>query len=212
MEEGQLTIIEKEKKGKGTLKWILISVGCVAVIGLIVGLFYYFSTSQGDYKLEQTQNAITRILPRNEMYVATAIIEDYTTEKHEESFFGLFPETHTCAQMLRQKVSYKIDLSKLEYELTDEHHIIVKMPQPEYTASTQASPFISDDENYWKDEMPSTDKMKAKVEKKIRERFDTKENRQKASLYAQEAILHMLNMLDFEVEFVNDLEKTDAEG
>lgn len=210
MEGRDLTIIEKEAKKRGKSKWTFISIGCVAIIGLIVGLYWYYKSSNDELQLEQTQNAITRILPRNEMYVATAVIEDYTTEKRDESFFGFTIESHTCAQILRQKVSYKIDLSKLEYELTGEKHILVKMPQPEYTASTQALPFISDDEGYWKEEMPSTDKMKAKVEKKIRERFDTKENRQKASLYAQEAILHMLSMLDFEVEFVNDLENSDA--
>lgn len=157
--------------------------------------------------LQNTPAEIMKVMPKGEMYVATAIIEDYTTMQRTEYHLSLFPEKHSCVQILRQKVSFIVDLDKVEYTPLDNRTVQVRIPRLEYTASTQESPFISDDEAYWKETLVSNYSLKQKVELQIRSKFDTTENRKKATRYAQEAITHILNQLGLEPVFVGWDEK-----
>ena len=180
--------------------------GILAIIVLaIVLLSKCMHTNDDTISIEPTPNEIRQIMPQNELYVATALIEDYTTLQQTEYHFGVFPEEHSCVQILRQKVSYKLDLSKVEYTPRDNHIIEVRMPELAYTASTQASQFISDNESYWSEAQPSTNELRHKVEQQIRTQFDTPENRQKAILFAQEAITHILTQLGYQPEFINTI-------
>lgn len=160
------------------------------------------SQDNNEVILQNTPAEIMKIMPKGEMYVATAIIEDYTTVQQTEYHLSLFPEKHSCVQILRQKVSFTIDLNKVEYIMLDDGKVQVRIPRLEYTASTQESPFISDDEAYWKETLISNYSLKQKVELQIRAQFDTTENRNKATRYAQEAITHILNQLGLEPIFV----------
>ena len=171
----------------------LILLGILAIIVLaIVLLSKCMRTNDDTISIEATPNEIRQIMPQNELYVATALIEDFTTLQQTEFHFGIIPEEHSCVQILQQKVSYKLDLSKVEYTPKEKHIMEVRMPELAYTASTQASQFISDDESYWIEALPSTNELRHKVEQQIRTQFDTPENRQKALLFAQEAITHIL--------------------
>lgn len=184
--------------------------GVVACVIILV--LFLWKGRNDELPLEPTGNSILQIMPRNEMYVATAVIEDFTTRQQTEYHMGIFPEKHSCVQTLRQKVSYRIDLSKVKYEIEETtsqpgsnkpRTVLVTMVLPEYTASTIGSSFISDDEGYWKEAMPSNNDMKKQVERQIRELFDTQQNREKALIYAEEAISHILMQLGYQAEFSN---------
>ena len=87
----------------------------------------------------------------------------------------------------------------------------VRMPELEYVASTQSSQFISDDESYWKEALPSITPLKTKVEQQIRTQFDTLENRQKAILFAKEAITHILAQIGYQPIFTESITPTNKE-
>lgn len=161
-----------------------------------------------EFVLEETTSEIESVLPKGEIVVCSAVIEDYVTKTNKEKTLGVIESKHTCVQILKMKCCYKVDLDKIEYQLVDSAKTIkVKMPKIEYEATLQDSPFISDDEAYWKEALPSTNKMKEKVAKKIEKRFCTPENKKKGELYAEEAVTKIMNSLGYEVEFVRSLRK-----
>lgn len=157
--------------------------------------------------IEDTPIQIEDIRPRGEIYVCSSIVEDYAIDRRTEMHLGLLPEKHSCVQILRQKISYKIDLDKVRYTPDTLNVMIVELPPVEYVASTQSSPFISDDEDFWIKELPSTNHLKAKVERQIRRRFDTDANRKKAERYAEEALAELLGKLGYEVRFTPRIER-----
>lgn len=164
------------------------------------------NAGEHDIQLEQTIIDIEAVRPRGELYVGTAIIEDYVNRYETEFHFGLVPEPHNCIQMLRQKCSYVIDLERVKYISDTPGVVIVQLPELRYVASTQDSPFMSDDEDYWAEAMPSTNEMKQQVEQKIRQRFDTPENRQKALRNTEAAISILLRKLGYEARFAPRIE------
>ena len=70
--------------------------------------------------------------------------------------------------------------------------------------STQNSQFISDDEDFWSQELNSTNFMKRRIEKQIRNRYDNKENRRKANEQAKVVVSNLLRKLDIEPIFVEE--------
>ena len=158
--------------------------------------------------MEETMASIEEVLPRGEIYVCSALIEDYTTLKKMEHNLFWADEEHSCVQTMRQKCSYKVELDKLEYEIDEASStIFVKLPAVDYVATTQSSSFLSDDANYWAENLPNTNAMKRKVEEQIRRRFDTADNRRKAERYTEDAVSEVLMKLGYEVKFVRVLEK-----
>ncbi len=155
--------------------------------------------------LEDTAIDIESVMPRGELYVCTAVAEDFVTLQRTGTTLGIFTEEHSCVQILRQKVSFKIDLRQVRYTPDTLHVMIVEMPPVEYVASTQDSPFMSDDEDFWASELRSTNGLKRQVEQKIRRRFDTEANHRKAERYAQDAIRELLWKLGYEARFAPQL-------
>lgn len=164
------------------------------------------NAGEQDLRLERTMIDIEAVRPRGELYVGTAIIEDYVNRYETEFHFGLVPEPHNCIQMLRQKCSYVIDLDLVNYVSDTPGVVIVQLPELSYIASTQDSPFMSDDEDYWAEALPSTNDLKREVEQKIRERFDTPESRQKALRNAEASISLLLRKLGYEARFAPRIE------
>lgn len=152
--------------------------------------------------------SIEEIRPRGEIYVCSALMEDFTTQRAMEENLFWADEEHSCVQTMTQKCSYKIDLDKVEYLAEDSTKTIyVKLPDVEYVATTQSTAFLSDDGNFWADHLPNTNAMKRKVEGQIKKRFDTPSNRRKAERYAEDAISEVMRKLGYEVEFVKTLER-----
>lgn len=184
----------------------------MALIALAIGCLLYMLykglqqinqnlTQPQEIVLEQTPISLEDIRPRGELYVCTSVLEDYVREQHTEHHLGLIPEQHSCVQILRQKVSYRINLKDIVYTPDTLNIVFVRMPDVIYTASTQDSPFLSDDEAYWNKQLPNTNSLKRRVEKKIRQRFDTPANRQKAEQYACEAVAQLLRQMGYEPLF-----------
>ena len=185
------------------------------IIGGVIGLAIYGVKTWVDalknpqeIVLENSPIAIESVRPKGELYVSSAIVEDYVTLHRTEKHLGLIPEEHSCVQILKQKVSFKIDLDKIVYTPDTLNRLIVTLPDVEYVASTQNTPFMSDDEDFWEKELPSTNGLKRKVEQKIRKRYDTVENRKRANKYAEEAVTAMLMQMGYEVRFTPKIEQT----
>lgn len=182
--------------------------GILIIAGIIIANALKSDKSGvAEIEIEDTPILIDSIMPKGDLYVGSAIIEDYATEKRTERQYLVMKKEHTCVQIVKQKCSFKIDLDKVEYQLQDNNVVLVKMPELEYIATTQASPFTSDDEEYWMKEMPNTNGLKKKVAKQIEARFNTKENRRKSVHYAEEAVQELLRKLGYKAEFVPHLEQ-----
>lgn len=183
-------------------------VAIVSCVFLIMMLVSRNGNNAGEITIEDTAIEIAEVMPKGEIVVCSAIIEDYTTQKKTERTFGILKKEHTCVQILKMKCSFKIDLDKVEYTTNDTSNVVwVKLPELEYVDNLQASPFMSDDEVYWKENMPSTNKMKSKVRSQIKKRFDTPSNRRKGERFAEDAISNMLEKMGYEAEFVRTIER-----
>ena len=189
--------------------WIILA--CVVVVGILMTLLIRRCVQQADDRtlpMEETMASIEEVRPRGEIYVCSAMIEDYTTKQATEHNLIFPDEEHSCVQTMRQKCSYKIDLDKVVYQRDDSLELVyVKLPPIEYVASTQSSTFLSDDSNYWAEHLPNTNEMKKKVEAQIKRRFDTPNNRRQAERYAEDAISEVMSKLGYEVEFVRVLKQ-----
>lgn len=198
------TIVSKYYKTIRKVVICLIACGLLALI--TVWIVNLMSKKEDTITLEDTLNIIEKVKPRGEIYVCSSLIEDYAIKREMESQWIMADKEHVCVQTMTQKCSYMIDLDKVEYESNDTTKIVrVKLPAPEYVASTQSTSFISDDSNYWAKNMTSTNAMKQQVENQIRQSFDTEENRRKAERYAEDAVSEILRKLGFEVEFVRTI-------
>lgn len=183
-------------------KKIILITGLTALI-IIICIFVIrkMNNDSEGITLEETADAIIEVMPSNDLYVSTAIIEDFTTAHQTEYHLGLIPEEHSCVQVLRQKVSHKIRMADIKYTMIEPKKVLVKLPEPLYNASTIHSSFVSDDEDYWFQNLSSTKNMKKKIEAQIKNRFDTKENRRKSKFYAMQSISHIITQLGYQVEF-----------
>lgn len=183
---------------------------CVVVVGIVGAVLIKRCVEQRKemIPMEETMASIEEIRPRGEIYVCSAMMEDFTLQRATEQNFIMPDEEHSCVQTMTQKCSYVIDLDKVEYEAVDSiKTIYVKLPDVEYVATTQSTSFLSDDGNYWAEHLPNTNAMKRKVEGQIKRRFDTPSNRRKAERFAEDAIREVLRKLGYETEFVRSLEK-----
>lgn len=192
-------------------EWFLVVTGIVAIIILsaiaiiISKIVFNSKTDNPEVAIEDTPILIESVKPKGELYVCTSIMEEYVRREKTEKHLGVIPEKHTLVQIVRQKCSYIIDLDKIKYEQTSNDTVYVHLPELEYVASTQDSPFISDDESYWIKEMPNTNALKSEAERKIRKSFETPENKKKANLYAEAAVGQLLKQLGFNAIFVSTL-------
>ena len=183
---------------------------CVVVVGIVGAVLIKRCVEQREevIPMEETMASIEEIRPRGEIYVCSAMMEDYTLQRATERNLILPDEEHSCVQTMTQKCSYVIDLDKVEYEAVDSiKTIYVRLPDVEYVATTQSASFLSDDGNYWAEHLPNTNTMKRKVEGQIKRRFDTPSNRRKAERFAEDAISEVMRKLGYETESVRSLEK-----
>lgn len=201
----------REMAGRYRRAMVWLAVGLIA--GCVVALVAVWTINlllgeKEELVLEDTMSIIEEVMPRGEIYVCSSVIEDFAVRREREKRVLMADKEHVCVQTMVQKCSYVVYLDKVEYEVVDSTKVVrVKLPKPEYAASTQGSSFMSDDSNYWAGKMASTNGMKRQVEEKIRRSFDTAENRRKAERYAEDAVGEVLRQLGFEVEFVRVLER-----
>ncbi len=154
--------------------------------------------------LESTMTRIEAVRPRGELYVLSALMEDFDSEVLEAGFFS-----HYAVQVVKARCSYLLDLEKVTYkpEMGAAGPLVkVTLPAPKVYCSTQKTPFYSDDEAFWAKQRSSTanDKVKAFVESRIKQTFDSAENRKKARDYGRKVIAKTLEILGITAEFVED--------
>ena len=190
--------------------WIVVACIAVVMVGIVCGVLIKRCAPKDAEVLpmEETMASIEEVRPRGDIYVCSAMIEDYTTKRATEKNFILPDEEHSCVQTMRQKCGYKIDLDKVEYSMDEERGVVyVTLPDLEYVASTQSSSFLSDDSEYWVKHLPNTNTMKRTVEELIKQRFDTPGNRRKAERYAEDAISNVMERIGYQTEFVRKIER-----
>ena len=135
--------------------------------------------------LKPTPVVINDIKPIGELYAFTAITEDFTIDNVEK--VGLFRKSYYKAvQTMRMQVSYVMSLDSVDYQPMGQggDTIRVRLPQLRYVQTAQGGNFLCEVEvsNY---NAASAINI---VEKKIRSKYDTPLNRQKAMAHVREVI------------------------
>ena len=101
--------------------WIVAVCAAVVVVGIVCAVLIKRCVQRGveEIPMEETMASIEEIRPRGEIYVCSAMMEDFTLQRATERNFILPDEEHSCVQTMTQKCSYMIDLDKVEYEAED---------------------------------------------------------------------------------------------
>lgn len=201
-------LLQLIKKNKHLVTKLAICLLALIVVSIISSIQQCTSSKEEHREiiLEETPIEIESVRPKGELYICSSIIEDYTTYQKTEKHLGFLPEEHSCVQILRQKCSYTIDLDKIVYKKDTLKRVFVILPDLEYVATTQSSPFMSDDERFWIKELPNTNGLKKKVAEQIKKRFDSNENREKGKIYAKNAVAGLLTKLGYEAIFIDQLD------
>jgi len=207
--ENVLKVVAVVMAFRGIIKKVfMVLVALAVVIIAVLLLINHLKEELVEVEMEDSIASIEEVRPKGEIYVCSAVIEDYTIKRATESHLFWGDEEHSCVQTMTQKCSYVIDLDKVEYQVVDSMKIVrVKLPPVQYIATTQSASFLSDDSNFWATHIPNTNVLKSKVEEQIKQRFDTLNNRRKAERYAEDAVSAVMEKLGYEVEFVRGLER-----
>lgn len=206
----------KEKQSKPlskAIQFLLIGVLALAFIALAAYLIKScLPQEEGERErlpLEDTSSIIESVRPKGELYLYSLVAEDFVTKQETERHALLFPEEHSCVQVVQQKISFVLDLDEIKYVPDSGKVVLVQLPDIKYVASTQDSRFMSDDEDYWRTR--NTDPLKRAVESKLKKKYDTPKIRKQAKANAQKTVGELLAKFGFEAKFVSEtIERTDG--
>lgn len=137
-----------------------------------------------DLPLEPTAAVIEDIKPIGELYVLTAITEDFEIDVMEDR--GFFITTYPkCIQILRQQVSFVLNLDSVDYiprEGTDT--VVVRMPQLTFVQSNKGGQFICEAERSDYD----ASRLIGMVEHTIKRKYATTQNYEQAMSNARQVL------------------------
>ena len=152
--------------------------------------------------LKDTPTVIESTLPIGILYLYTTVTEDYAKDSFYGSGIGssilgknngILKKKHDCVQILRQQVSLTMNLDKVQYHIVENSDTVhVCLPDVEFTQSTLNSWFKSDSESEENAVQFDAKPLIQKVEHKIKNRYNTPENRKKAEDKAKETISDFL--------------------
>ena len=155
-----------------------------------------------DITLKDTPAVIEATRPIGVLYLYTTVTEDYAKDAFYGSGIGssvlgkdngLFKQKHNCVQILKQQVSLTMDLNEVRYEpVAGTDTVIVYLPDVVFSQSTLESWFKSDNENEESAVQFEAKPLILRVEQKIKNKYNTPENRAKAEAKAQETIANFL--------------------
>lgn len=155
----------------------------LAVVYLVVRCIDSCSEEE-DIGIEDTPAVIESIKPIGQLYAYTAITEDFSIDNVEK--VGFFTKSYYKAvQTLRMQVSYVLDLDSVSYRrLAGTDTVVVSLPPLRYSQSSQGGRLLCEVE------MADYDATSAiqVVEQKIRSKYDTPENRQKAMQHVRDVL------------------------
>ncbi len=206
--------MKKEKQGKFLTKVIqYLLIGVLALAFIVLAAYLVKSCQPNEERerlpLEDTSSMIESVRPKGELYLYSLVAEDFVTKQETERHAMLFPESHSCVQVVQQKISFVLDLDEINYTPDSGNVVLVQLPDIKYVASTQDSRFMSDDEDYWKGH--DTDPMKRAVENKLKKKYDTPKIRKQAKANAQKAVAELLSKFGYEARFVSgNIERNDG--
>lgn len=174
-------------------------------LGIIAFVAYKVTNEENvsdELQVEDTASVIDSIKPSGKLVLYKSELEDYTIRTAKEGIF--FTEEHSIVCVLNCTCNYYIDLDSIKYDVQDSV-VVVTMPKVQYECNRQKSKFIEDDAAYWAKNIKSIAGMNAEVEKKIRYRFDTADNRKKAELHAEEFVISLLESMGLTVKIQHEL-------
>lgn len=155
-----------------------------------------------DITLKDTPAVIESTRPIGILYLYTTVTEDYAKDSFYGSGIGssvlgknngLFKRKHDCVQILKQQVSLTMNMDKVEYQPKENSDtVFVSLPDVEFTQSTLSAWFKSDDENEESAVQYEAKPLIQRVETKIKNRYNTPENRTKAESKAKQTITDFL--------------------
>jgi len=182
------------------IKYAIIVILAIAGVSLLSKFTHRQDTDE--ITLKDTPTVIESTRPIGILYLYTAVTEDYDKGSFWGSGVGssllgknngLFKKKHDCVQIIRQQVSLTIDLDKVKYTPSDSSDTVyVEMPDVAFTQSTLGSWFTSDDEDEEGAVQFDAKPMIKRAEQKIKNRYNTPENRSKAEDKARQTIADFL--------------------
>lgn len=178
----------------------------IIIILLIAGVVLWSRLAHregsDEISLKDTPAVIEASRPIGILYLYTTVTEDYAKDAFYGSGIGssvlgkdngLFKKKHDCVQILKQQVSLTMNLDKVRYEPKENSDtVLVCLPDVEFTQSTLSSWFKSDDEDEESAVQYDAKPLIQKVERKIKTRYNTPENRAKAEEKAKKTIADFL--------------------
>jgi len=169
-------------------KYIPLLIQAVKLVCLLAAVYFVVrcidAQDDGDIDIKDTPVVIESIKPIGELYAYTAITEDFTIDNVEKT--GWFTRSYYKAvQTMRMQVSFVIDLDSVDYlPLAGSDTVVVRLPQLRYVQTAQGGNLFC--------EVEVADYNAAHainvVEQKIRSKYDTAANRQKAMAHVREVL------------------------
>lgn len=184
-------------------KYITLAVAAFTVVASAIMMSKAFPTADKT-QLEDTSVTLEHIRPEGTLYLMTAYTEDYVLQRDSASaWLGLITTHHSFLQMEHAFVHFTINLDKVKYQMGDEPGVVyVRMPEPDFRISSQRSPSMSDDEAFWSQR--DTNPLVRQVQEKIRSRYCTPENMNKARFYAWETLSSLMAQFGLEARPMNE--------
>ena len=183
-----------------TIKYAIIIILLTAGAVLLNRLSHRQDTDE--ITLKDTPTVIESTRPIGVLYLYTTVTEDYAKDSFYGSGIGssilgknngILKKKHDCVQILRQQVSLTMNLDKVQYHIVENSDTVqVCLPDVEFTQSTLNAWFKSDSESEESAMQFDAKPLIQKVENKIKNRYNTPENRKKAEDKAKETISDFL--------------------
>lgn len=205
--------MEKTKKSKMEVFVKYVTLLLIAITIMVVGYRYIQSVFGTDEEMQivETPATVEDVKPIGKLYLYSTITEDYVKDSFKGSGIGssllgkgngLFKKSHDCVQVLRQQVSFVMDMDKIVYSEDSLTNIVyVTLPKVEYVHSTIYSWHMSDDENEEAKVGYNASSLISKVESKIARKYDTAKNRDYAKTQAKDILTRIFKQIGKEVEF-----------
>ena len=182
------------------IKYAIILILLTAGVVLLSRLSHHQDSDE--LTLKDTPTVIEATRPIGILYLYTTVTEDYAKDTFWGSGLGssvlgknngILKKKHDCVQILRQQVSLTMDLDKVQYRPKENSDtVVVCLPEVEFSQSTLNAWFKSDSESEESAVQYEAKPLIQRVERKIKNRYNTPENRKKAKEKAKETISDFL--------------------
>lgn len=169
-------------------KYIPLLIQAVKLVCLLAAVYFVVrcidAQDDGDIDIKDTPVVIESIKPIGELYAFTAITEDFTIDNVEK--VGFFTRSYYKAvQTMRMQVSYVMNLDSVDYMPVGQGDTVrVRLPKLRYVQTAQGGRLFC--------EVEAADYNASRaigiVEHKIRSKYDTPANREKAMANVHEVL------------------------